>query len=236
MDNWAVRGATGKANCLTSKSCEMAALKLTLLILAGLILYVVGANAITTLPALALLPAAAFALLYLRSRSTRLLIAAIAWVIYFFYEYGMWLRVLCSGECNIRVDFLLVHPFLFWVSVAGIAKLLRSAPGSRQAPVMREVLELRTVHDVLDNALHRSVFMLTPGDAAKLSQASRALRISARERPLSDGSIGARMAALAQALDIASEQSSAVSLSRDDTEALHAQIGAILADLASGSA
>ena len=37
----------------------------------------------------------------------------------------MKLRILCSGECNIRVDLLLIYPFLLLVSLAAIFVFLR---------------------------------------------------------------------------------------------------------------
>ncbi len=35
-------------------------------------------------------------------------------------------RILCSGECNIRVDLLLVIPVLWIVSIVALVKLLRT--------------------------------------------------------------------------------------------------------------
>jgi len=32
----------------------------------------------------------------------------------------MKVRILCSGECNIRVDLLLIYPILILVSLAGV--------------------------------------------------------------------------------------------------------------------
>ena len=61
-------------------------------------------------PFLALVPAAVFAVLYVRCRRTVALVAARAWLAYFPYEQAMKLRILCSGECNIRVDLLLFYP------------------------------------------------------------------------------------------------------------------------------
>ena len=50
------------------------------------------------------------------------LVLAVLWAAYAAYEYLMYIRVLCSGECNIRVDFLLIYPALLgstlWVSLA----------------------------------------------------------------------------------------------------------------------
>lgn len=40
------------------------------------------------------------------------LVTGVLWIIYGVYEFLMQARVLCSGECNIRVDLLLIYPFL----------------------------------------------------------------------------------------------------------------------------
>lgn len=71
-------------------------------------------------PLLALAPAAAFGLLYARSRRRVVLVAALAWLGYCAYELGMKLRILCTGECNIRVDLLLLYPVLLLLSAAAV--------------------------------------------------------------------------------------------------------------------
>ncbi len=50
-----------------------------------------------------------------------LAVVAVAWLLYAAYEYTLYRRWLCSGECNIRVDLLLVYPLLVLVSLVGIA-------------------------------------------------------------------------------------------------------------------
>jgi hypothetical protein len=52
-------------------------------------------------------------------------VAAGAWLTYFLYEEGMRRRILCSGECNIRVDLLLIYPILLVISVVAMAAALR---------------------------------------------------------------------------------------------------------------
>jgi len=76
-------------------------------------------------PMLALIPAGLLAVLYWISRRRIILVAVGSWLCYFPYECGMKLRILCSGECNIRVDLLLIYPFLFLVSLAAIFVFLR---------------------------------------------------------------------------------------------------------------
>jgi hypothetical protein len=53
--------------------------------------------------------------------------AGIVWVLYFAYETGMQRRWLCSGECNIRVDLLLIYPLLLILSVAAAVNLSRAS-------------------------------------------------------------------------------------------------------------
>jgi hypothetical protein len=44
--------------------------------------------------------------------------ASAAWLLYALYEYLMHARVLCTGECNIRVDLLVLWPALVILTVA----------------------------------------------------------------------------------------------------------------------
>ena len=81
-------------------------------------------------PWLALLPAVGFFVLYRRSHRAMPLVAAIAWVLYTVYEYGMYLRYLCTGECNIRVDLLLITPALWILSIWAVVQLLRRPRGA----------------------------------------------------------------------------------------------------------
>jgi hypothetical protein len=76
-------------------------------------------------PALALGPAAVFGYFYIKRRSRVVLVTALLWLAYFPYELGMKLRILCSGECNIRVDLLLLYPVLFLLTLASIVVIVR---------------------------------------------------------------------------------------------------------------
>ncbi|MGH9258911.1 MAG: hypothetical protein ACRD08_03280 [Acidimicrobiales bacterium] len=68
-------------------------------------------------PWLALIPAALFYRLS-RGSGRRLASAtALAWALYALYEYAMLRRWLCSGECNIRIDLLLIYPVLLIASL-----------------------------------------------------------------------------------------------------------------------
>ena len=71
-------------------------------------------------PLLAAVPGAAFVALFAVSRKLLVLTAAAAWLAYLPYEYAMKLRLLCSGECNIRLDLLVLYPALLLISVVGL--------------------------------------------------------------------------------------------------------------------
>jgi formate hydrogenlyase subunit 3/multisubunit Na+/H+ antiporter MnhD subunit len=60
-----------------------------------------------------------------RRRPTAIVVGVI-WLLYAAYETAMRLRWLCSGECNIRVDLLLIYPLLLATTVVGIVSLLRT--------------------------------------------------------------------------------------------------------------
>ena len=76
-------------------------------------------------PLAAFLPAAAFLGCYQLKRRTGILIAAICWAGYAVLETLNWLRITCSGECNIRVDLLVIYPALWIVSIVALVQLLR---------------------------------------------------------------------------------------------------------------
>ena len=66
-----------------------------------------------------------------RSRGRRTaIVVGVIWLLYAAYETAMRLRWLCSGECNIRVDLLLIYPLLLAATIIGIVSLLRA----RRAP------------------------------------------------------------------------------------------------------
>ena len=76
-------------------------------------------------PLLAALPAVLFLGLYRVFRRRLILYAGMAWLLYAIYELGMNKRWLCSGECNIRVDLLLIYPLLALMSIAGFVAAAR---------------------------------------------------------------------------------------------------------------
>ncbi len=71
-------------------------------------------------PWLGLVPAVLFFWFYSLSKSLFILNTAISWLAYVPYEYGMKLRLLCTGECNIRVDLLLIYAVLAVASVGSL--------------------------------------------------------------------------------------------------------------------
>ena len=60
--------------------------------------------------------AVGFGALWWRWRRPVAAVAAVIWALYMVYEWLMKARVLCSGECNIRIDLLLAYPLLLVVS------------------------------------------------------------------------------------------------------------------------
>ena len=71
-------------------------------------------------PFLALAPAVLFFALFLISRVRLISVTAILWLAYLVYEGAMKSRLLCSGDCNIRVDLLLMYPVLIAASIASL--------------------------------------------------------------------------------------------------------------------
>ena len=61
-------------------------------------------------------------------------VLAFAWLIYSIYELLMYKRVLCTGECNIRVDLLLIYPLMLggtiWLYAAAGIRSIRKHRGA----------------------------------------------------------------------------------------------------------
>jgi hypothetical protein len=85
---------------------------------------------LTEYPWIAAIVAVSCALLWLWRRRRIAGIAAAAWALYTVYEYLMHLRVLCSGECNIRIDLLLIHPVLAVLALAALLTVFMRRGGS----------------------------------------------------------------------------------------------------------
>ena len=82
-------------------------------------------NLLIQWPLLAAAPGLLFLGLYRSLRRRWILYAGVAWLLYALYELGMRWRWLCTGECNIRVDLLLIYPALAMVSLAAIVAAAR---------------------------------------------------------------------------------------------------------------
>lgn len=78
-------------------------------------------------PWLALIPAALFGFLYYKSRKKSVGITALVWLLYAGYETLNLLRITCSGECNIRVDLLLIYPVLIFLTLLSLYKTIRKS-------------------------------------------------------------------------------------------------------------
>ena len=71
-------------------------------------------------PFLALVPAVLLLYLFSVSKAKLILAAGLSWLAYVPYEYAMKLRLLCSGECNIRVDLLLIYTLLIALTLGSL--------------------------------------------------------------------------------------------------------------------
>ena len=79
-------------------------------------------------PLAALVPAALLGAGFIARRKPYVLVTALLWLGYAIYESLMKARVLCSGECNIRVDLLLMAPLLWILTIVAVVKLIRRNP------------------------------------------------------------------------------------------------------------
>jgi len=75
-------------------------------------------------PLAAFIPAALFAAGFAWNRRIVTLVAALAWALYAVLETLNHARITCSGECNIRIDLLVIYPALWVFSIAGAIGLL----------------------------------------------------------------------------------------------------------------
>ncbi len=77
----------------------------------------------------ALVVSLVLALIWWGTRAQRWWVLATVWALYAAYEYLMYARVLCAGECNIRVDLLLIYPVLVistvWLALAAAYRALK---------------------------------------------------------------------------------------------------------------
>jgi hypothetical protein len=84
-------------------------------------------------PWLALAVAGLLVILWRWSHSKVALVVAVFWAGYAGYEYLMLKRVLCTGECNIRVDLLLIYPLLLIGILAAVIHSVWARNANRRA-------------------------------------------------------------------------------------------------------
>jgi len=83
------------------------------------------------LPLLVLVPIALGIWFYTMTRRGVHLASALLWAAYGVYEILMQARILCSGECNIRVDLLVIYPLLVFLLLASLVSIARSRQPSK---------------------------------------------------------------------------------------------------------
>jgi hypothetical protein len=83
----------------------------------------VAGDVLIASPFYALLPAGGLLLAWYVARSRLALVAGAIWLLYALYEQLVKARLLCSGECNIRIDLLAIYPVLLIVSVAAVVAI-----------------------------------------------------------------------------------------------------------------
>lgn len=77
-------------------------------------------------PLAGLVPTIIFLTFYFKQKHGPILLVAIIWAAYTVYEFLMHARILCTGECNIRVDLLVIYPLILAVSIIAIVSIFRS--------------------------------------------------------------------------------------------------------------
>ena len=73
-----------------------------------------------------------FGILGWQKRRWGVVTVGVIWVLYAVYETGMHQRWFCTGECNIRVDLVLIYPVLLLLSIGAALSLRRPADRARR--------------------------------------------------------------------------------------------------------
>ena len=71
-------------------------------------------------PWLIMIPIALFFFIGIAAKARFATATAILWLIYGMYEWMMYVRILCSGDCNIRIDLLFIYPVLLLLSLTAL--------------------------------------------------------------------------------------------------------------------
>jgi hypothetical protein len=74
-------------------------------------------------PWLALVAGVLFLVASWRTRSRLGFGCAALWLLYGAYEAAIRFRLICSGDCNIRIDLLAIYPLLALATLVGIAAI-----------------------------------------------------------------------------------------------------------------
>ena len=75
-------------------------------------------------PLFAIIPAVVFLFAWYMRDDFISGIAAFSWAVYAAVETLNKYRILCSGECNIRIDLLIIYPGLILISVAAFVSII----------------------------------------------------------------------------------------------------------------
>jgi len=62
--------------------------------------------------------------MYFKVKAKISLLTGILWIIYSIYEHLINTRLLCTGECNIRIDLLVIYPLLLAMSLISTGQYL----------------------------------------------------------------------------------------------------------------
>ncbi len=71
-------------------------------------------------PWLVLIPVALFFYIGIAARARFATAIAILWLVYGMYEWLMYARVLCRGDCDARIDLVFIYPLLLLVSLTAL--------------------------------------------------------------------------------------------------------------------
>ena len=71
-------------------------------------------------PWLVIIPIALFFFIGIAARARFATATAILWLIYGMYEWMMYARILCSGNCDSRLDLAFIYPVLLLVSLTAL--------------------------------------------------------------------------------------------------------------------
>lgn len=86
------------------------------------------ASFLTAQPYMAGLVGVIFLALGYWRKSRMSLVTALLWLGYALYEYAMMQRLLCHGDCNIRIDLLFIYPLLIGLSLYAIIQFSTAKP------------------------------------------------------------------------------------------------------------